>query len=66
MSTSESDTIADTEQAPQENTNRRQPFPRGFLDTISTGWADRPDQLPPPREQAPYAAARRRVGSIPR
>ncbi|MFT4137242.1 aminopeptidase P family protein [Microbacterium sp.] len=42
-----------------ENTNRRQPFPRGFLDTIATGWADRPDQSPPVRPQAPYAATRR-------
>ncbi|MFT4220740.1 MAG: aminopeptidase P N-terminal domain-containing protein [Microbacterium sp.] len=39
--------------------NRRQPFPRGFLDTISTGWAPRPDSPPPAREQAPHAARRR-------
>jgi Xaa-Pro aminopeptidase len=45
-------------QAPT-NANRRQPFPRGFLDTISTGWADRPDSLPPQRPQAGYAATRR-------
>lgn len=57
MSTSDSDTIAT--EAPQESTNRRQPFPQGFLDTIGTGWADRPDQAPPQRAQAPYAAARR-------
>ncbi|ALJ19954.1 aminopeptidase P family protein [Microbacterium sp. No. 7] len=55
MSTSDSDTIA-TEQT---GTNRKQPFPRGFLDTIGTGWADRPDQAPPRRDQAPFAAARR-------
>jgi Xaa-Pro aminopeptidase len=40
-------------------TNRKQPYPQGFLDTISEGWAERPEQLPPLREQAPYAAARR-------
>ena len=48
------------EEAPAEVTNRKQPFPRGFLDTISTGWAERPESLPAaPRAQAPYAAARR-------
>ncbi len=40
-------------------TNRRQPFPRGFLDTIAGGWADRPDAAPSLRAQAPFAAARR-------
>ncbi|KAA9110257.1 aminopeptidase P family protein [Microbacterium rhizomatis] len=51
--------------APQPNavTNRRQPFPKGFLDTISTGWAERPETLPPQRVQAPFAAARRDVVS---
>ncbi|GAA5028576.1 aminopeptidase P family protein [Microbacterium fluvii] len=46
---------------PTENstTNRRQPFPRGFLDSISTGWADRPEHTPPARPQASFAAARR-------
>jgi Xaa-Pro aminopeptidase len=39
--------------------NRRQPFPQGFLDTISSGWTTRPQTLPPQRDQAPYAAARR-------
>jgi len=58
MSTSESATT-DTAVTSTENTNRKQPFPRGFLETISTGWADRPDLTPPPREQAPYTAARR-------
>lgn len=56
MTTSDSDTIAD--EAPQ-TTNRRQPFPQGFLDTIAHGWADRPDSLPPQRAQAPFAARRR-------
>ncbi|KDA06579.1 Xaa-Pro aminopeptidase [Microbacterium sp. CH12i] len=54
MTTAESDTTAE---APV--TNRKQPFPRGFLDTISTGWAERPESLPSARPQAPYAAARR-------
>jgi len=51
------------ETAPSTNTNRRQPFPQGFLDTISTGWADRPDSTPPQRAQAPYAARRREAVS---
>lgn len=61
MSTSGDLTVAKTadDDAPATNLNRKQPFPRGFLDTIATGWADRPDQLPPTRPQAPYAAARR-------
>lgn len=62
MSTGERDTIADeTVDAPVENssTNRKQPFPQGFLDTISTGWAERPEALPSPRAQASYAASRR-------
>jgi len=66
MNTSESDTIAEVaspEEAPRETTNRKQPFPKGFLETISRGWADRPDQVPPQRTQAPFAAARRAVVS---
>ncbi|MCT1364440.1 MULTISPECIES: aminopeptidase P family protein [unclassified Microbacterium] len=62
MSTGENDTIADeTVETPVENssTNRKQPFPQGFLDTISTGWAERPETLPAPRAQAPYAERRR-------
>lgn len=54
MSTAENETI---EAAPV--TNRKQPFPRGFLDTISTGWAERPESIPSARPQAAYAAARR-------
>jgi len=54
MSSAENETI---EEAPV--TNRKQPFPRGFLDTISTGWADRPESLPTARPQAAFAAARR-------
>jgi Xaa-Pro aminopeptidase len=62
--TSEHDTIeqqsGDAATAtPSTSNNRRQPFPQGFLDTISTGWAERPEALPAPRAQAPYAAARR-------
>ena len=43
----------------QAKNPRKQPFPRGFLDTISTGWADRPESMPPARAQASFAAARR-------
>ncbi|MBO9626663.1 MAG: aminopeptidase P family protein [Microbacterium sp.] len=62
MNTGERDTIAEATAEPaveNSSTNRKQPFPRGFLDTISTGWAERPETLPSPRAQAPYAAARR-------
>ena len=63
MSTNESDTIAaegaTTTDAPSENQNRKQPFPRGFLDAISTGWAPRQGGTPPQRAQARFAAARR-------
>lgn len=66
MSTNDSDTIAPETPAetvgtaaPAQNQNRKQPFPQGFLDTISTGWADRPEQTPPARTQAAYAAPRR-------
>lgn len=52
-------TETEAEKQPQGVANRRQPYPQGFLDTISQGWAERPEQLPPLREQAPYAAARR-------
>ena len=66
--TGDSETIGTTELAPEASSaeipanstaNRRQGFGRGFLDTISTGWADRPEVLPPPREQAAHAARRR-------
>ncbi|MCM3779355.1 aminopeptidase P family protein [Microbacterium hydrocarbonoxydans] len=62
MSTAERDTIAEPAvETPVENstTNRKQPFPRGFLDTISTGWAERPESLPAPRPQAAFASTRR-------
>ncbi|MFT4229826.1 MAG: aminopeptidase P family protein [Microbacterium sp.] len=45
--------------SPPPSTNRRQPFPQGFLDAISTGWAERPESTPPARAQAPFAARRR-------
>lgn len=50
-----------TSDAAPENstTNRKAPFPRGFLDTISTGWAERDELIPEPREQAAWAARRR-------
>ncbi|WP_298036833.1 aminopeptidase P family protein [uncultured Microbacterium sp.] len=55
MSTAEN---ATTTEAPV-TTNRKQPFPRGFLDTISTGWAERPETIPGARAQAAFAAVRR-------
>ncbi|NHI17300.1 aminopeptidase P family protein [Microbacterium excoecariae] len=48
-----------TEDGADTNTNRRQPYPQGFLDTIGTGWAARDETLPPERPQAPFALARR-------
>jgi Xaa-Pro aminopeptidase len=57
--TGESDTITPADETESSNTNRRQPFPRGFLETISTGWAERPESLPPRREAAAWTAARR-------
>ncbi|MFB8148006.1 aminopeptidase P family protein [Microbacterium sp. NPDC056003] len=59
--TGDSDTIAqtDAETPASTTTNRRQPYGQGFLDTISEGWAERPDSMPPTREQAAYTAARR-------
>ncbi|WP_127819883.1 aminopeptidase P family protein [Microbacterium sp. CPCC 204701] len=44
---------------PTTTTNRRQPYGQGFLDTISTGWAERPDSTPSARAQAAFAATRR-------
>lgn len=50
----------DTTAKPADSTvNRRQGFGQGFLDTISTGWAERPAILPPRREQADHTARRR-------
>ncbi|MFJ6652048.1 aminopeptidase P family protein [Microbacterium sp. NPDC091313] len=59
------DTPADaprtSEASAQGTTNRRQPFPRGFLETISTGWAERDEIIPPEREAAAFAARRREL-----
>ena len=59
--TGDSDTIAstDTEKPASTSTNRRQPYGQGFLDTISQGWADKPDTALPARQQSAYTAARR-------
>ncbi|MDL9980879.1 aminopeptidase P family protein [Microbacterium sp. ASV49] len=57
--TSNGATSTPTDTTENTNTNRRQPFPQGFLDTISTGWAERPESAPPERPEAPFAAARR-------
>ena len=67
MSTAgDSETTGTTELAPEateipanSTVNRRQGFGDGFLSTISTGWAERPEILPPAREQAAFAARRR-------
>lgn len=58
-----SDTITTADAGRETGTNRRAPFPKGFLDTISSGWAERPEVVPPPREQARFAAARRHAVS---
>ncbi|WP_396643478.1 aminopeptidase P family protein [Microbacterium sp.] len=49
------------EREAQATANRRQRFGQGFLDTISTGWAERPEPSPTARPQAAFAAARRAV-----
>ncbi|QEV99646.1 aminopeptidase P family protein [Microbacterium caowuchunii] len=43
----------------EQPSNRRQPFPAGFLATISEGWVERPETVGAPREQAGFAARRR-------
>ncbi len=50
---------AQNEAAETGVTNRKQPFGQGFLDTISTGWADRDAVAPAALPQASFAAARR-------
>ena len=66
--TGETDDIGATQVAPEgltaqipadSSVNRRQGFGQGFLDGISTGWAERAETTPAPREQATYAARRR-------
>ena len=61
MTSAETDAAVETpaEAVAAEKNPRKQPFPRGFLDTISTGWADRPESLPTARPQAAFAATRR-------
>ncbi|MGB3732423.1 aminopeptidase P family protein [Microbacterium sp.] len=65
MTSAENDTVVDTPTTATEDAKsaRKQPFPQGFLDTISTGWAERPESLPAPRAQASFAAARREAVS---
>jgi Xaa-Pro aminopeptidase len=49
-----------TSETPRSNENRSTtPTSAGFAAYISSGWADRAEVLPPAREQAPFAAARR-------
>ncbi len=43
--------------------NRKQPFPQGFLDTISTGWSEPNLETPALIELAPFAARRRATTS---
>ncbi len=57
MTSGESTTTTEPE-APV-NVNRKQPFPQGFLDTISTGWTEADNTTPELIEQAPFAACRR-------
>jgi Xaa-Pro aminopeptidase len=57
--TTQTEATQPTETTAVTTTNRKQPFPQGFLDTISTGWAPRPDSAPSTREQAAFAARRR-------
>ena len=56
MTTGDATTTTETE---KPVTNRKQPFPQGFLDTIGTGWAERTETTPQLIEQAPFAAQRR-------
>ncbi len=53
------DTSTESAPATTSSTNRRQAYGEGFLEGISTGWAERPDLAPPLRAQAPFAKARR-------
>ncbi|WP_210506775.1 aminopeptidase P family protein [Naasia sp. SYSU D00057] len=46
--------------APRATSNRAAPWPESFAAYIGSGWADRALVTPPQREQAPYAAARRK------
>ena len=57
--TGDSEATTTTAATETSTTNRKQPFPQGFLDTISTGWAERPETFPPARSRAAFAARRR-------
>jgi Xaa-Pro aminopeptidase len=61
MTSADNDAAVETPAEPvaEEKNPRKQPFPRGFLETISEGWAERPESMPAARAQAPFAAARR-------
>ncbi|MCU1570843.1 MAG: Xaa-Pro aminopeptidase [Naasia sp.] len=48
------------DEAPRATPNRAAPWPESFGAYIGTGWADRVRVTPPTRDQAPYAAERRR------
>lgn len=53
---------ATTASAPAARSNENRsttPGSEGFKEYISSGWADRTEEVPPAREQAPFAAARR-------
>ncbi|WP_210479361.1 aminopeptidase P family protein [Naasia sp. SYSU D00948] len=45
---------------PRATANRAAPWPESFAAYIGSGWADRALVTPPQRDQAPYAAERRR------
>ena len=47
------------DEGPRATENRRAPWPESFGAYIGSGWAEHPRVLPPEREQAPFAAARR-------
>jgi Xaa-Pro aminopeptidase len=55
-----------TTDAPRATSNRSTtPVSTSFKDFISSGWAERTDAAPEPREQTPFAAARRaRVSAL--
>lgn len=58
-----SDTTTAEQQQAEATSNRKQPFPQGFLDTIGEGWAEKAEPVAPAREQAPFAARRRKAVS---
>ena len=51
--------MAESSEAPATSNRSTTPRSDTFAQYISSQWADRPDVLPSPREQAAYAAARR-------